>query len=473
MKLIFKEKNIAISLICLSLTLLIDIWLIFISTSSYEPWLHQLFLALVLAFFVDTFLLKNVHFKLFSIAYFFVAFSFIFHFGQLFVHVLTTNYQYVSSNHLLIYPPSINMIALMLSLNVIQIIVTIMILYGNNKTMYTCSKDYFLLTNRQIEVISWIILIITIPMKTNYTIASFAQFGNSGYSSIIKGYSGVFIQISNFAILGFTLLLLSKRNNRNKQRFILVMEILYMIWTMLSGGRFYALISIILLTYIFIKTGKKLNTKKYVSICLFTILLLQFISAITIARTQQNFGLETILAVASSVQSNLALRILDEFGSTVYTVIISIAEIPLKLNYHYGGSYLKAWLLCGLNVGGILDGVKDTIEYPLLFSRRYSFGGTYIGELYYNFGYLCLIVAPLLGLLVVKISKKFDDALENYDIMKITILIMPVYGLLGWVRGYFDGMTRSFVWGYFFVAIIGKFASLFCNNSHVKRKWHK
>lgn len=470
MKLVFKEKNIAISLICLSLTLLIDIWLMFVSTSTYESWLNQLFFALVFVFFVDTFLLRNVHFKLFSIAYFFVVLSFIFHFGQLFVHVLTSNYQYISSNHLLIYPPSINIIALMLSLNVIQIIVTTMLLCGNNKTTYKYSEEYFLLTDRQVEIISWIILIITIPMKTNYTLVSIAQFRNIGYSSIIKGYSGVFIQISNFVVLGFTLLLLSKRNNRTKQRFILIMEILYMIWTMLSGGRIYALLSITLLVYIFIKTGKKLNSKKYMSICVFTILLLQFISAITIARTQQNFGIGAIFAVSSNAQSSILLRLFDEFGSTIYTVIVSIAEIPSKLNYHYGGSYLKAWLLCGLNIGGILDGVKDAIEYPLLFSHRYSFGGSYIGELYYNFGYLCPIVAPLLGLLVVKISKKFDDALENYDMMKIAILIMPVYGLLGWVRGYFDGMTRSFVWGWSFIIITRKFALLFCNNSRVKYK---
>ena len=184
------------------------------------------------------------------------------------------------------------------------------------------------------------------------------------------------------------------------------------------------------------------------------VVFLQLITTISFIRTTHEFNIPNLIQYAFNPSNNFLLKMLDEFGGTVGTVIFTFDEVPRYLDFHNGQSYIKAWMLVGFNINGILNQISKEISYTLLFSNRFHLGGSYIGELYYNFGLFSYAFAPLVGLFIGKISEMSDYCLENKLVIEFAVLVMPVYGAISWVRGYFDSFTRSFVWGTVFILFL-------------------
>ena len=111
-------------------------------------------------------------------------------------------------------------------------------------------------------------------------------------------------------------------------------------------------------------------------------------------------------------------------------------------------------MLVGLNINGVLNQISKEIAYPVLFSRKFNLGGRYIGELYYNFGYFSYFFAPFVGVFIGKLSELSEYCLNNRLVVELALLVMPIYGSILWIRGYFDSFTRASVWGAIFILIL-------------------
>ena len=103
-----------------------------------------------------------------------------------------------------------------------------------------------------------------------------------------------------------------------------------------------------------------------------------------------------------------------------------------------------------------MDEVLSEVEYTRILQKQNSYGGSFIGELYYNFGYFGIAFAWLVGVFAQKISCMCDRYLYERRYIEYSLLIMPAYALLSWVRGYFDGFTRSTIWAAFIIIIVYK-----------------
>lgn len=431
-----------------------NLFLCIILNQKFEIWIKFLSVFSVFLFLIDTIFFIILGKKIFSVGYIFVALSFLFHMGQVILHAFFKDYNYISADFIKIYPEQLTKSALLFSLNIIQIVTFFILLSTYSKIKRERMNSKFnKISNTQLKLVGWIMCIITVPMKFKYIKAAIDIVQDETYvSSTVEGFSGVYIQISNFCIIAFVILLFAYSYNKVMQKIILFSSCLFFVWSMLSGGRIYGVISILILLLCYIRINDiKINFISITVMCFFMVVFLQLITTISFIRTTHEFNIPNLIQYAFNPSNNFLLKMLDEFGGTVGTVIFTFDEVPRYLDFHNGQSYIKAWMLVGFNINGILNQISKEISYTLLFSNRFHLGGSYIGELYYNFGFFSYAFAPLVGLFIGKISEMSDYCLENKLVIEFAVLVMPVYGAISWVRGYFDSFTRSFVWGTVFI----------------------
>lgn len=429
-------------------------------SNNFNGWISICAVLSVLYAFIylAEFLLLNK--KVVSIQFFFVILSLLFHFGHTILYSFAKSYHYISDQFLLIKSASITEHALLFSLTVIVIVSTTIIMFSDesySKENRTLDLTFIDISYNKFKFIGWIICVVTVPMKAAYIVSGINQVAQNTYvTSVIEGYSGVYLQISNFCVIGFAFLLFGYSYNKSACRLILLLEIVLLMLAMLSGGRIFSVICICILLICYLNIYKIKSVKTFIFIIILALLLLQVITTITSLRQTTNMMLGNVIRSMFD-DDNVIDKTLDEFGGTIYTVICTIEQVPSYLHYNLGRSYINSWLLVGFNVNGFLDSITNNVEYTLRFYNKYGFGGSYIGELYYNFGYFGLIFAPLIGVLTAKISDGLTKAIKEKRYIRAGYFIIPSYALLSWVRGYFNAFTRAIVWGSLMIYILSLF----------------
>lgn len=450
-------QKLKVSIIYITIFLCYNLVLHFIPSIRFETWVRTMAFLAIFLFLTDTIFFILLQNNIFSVSYIFVSLSFLFHMGQVILHAFFRNYNYIVTDFLKMYSKEITKSALLFSLNIIQIVTLFILLSTDSRKKRAKRKAKFHeINNEQLKLMGWIMCIITVPMKFFYILKAISIVQDDTYvSSTVPGFSGVYIQISNFCIIAFVVLLFAYSYNKVKQKIILYIGVIFYLWSMLSGGRMYGVTCIIILLLCHIRINNtKIKFKNFVLIAFFGILLLQLITAITYIRTTHSFNIINLVKYAFNPSNNFLLKVLDEFGGTVGTVIFTFDEVPNHLAFHKGYSYIKSWLFVGLNINGILDQISKEVAYTMLLSKKFNLGGSYIGELYYNFGDYSYFFAPFIGVAIGKISEVSEFCFNNKYAITFAVCVMPIYGLISWVRGYFDSFTRAFVWGIAFVMII-------------------
>lgn len=447
-------QKLKVSIIYIVIFLCYNLVLHFVPNTSFETWVKTLAVFSIFLFWTDTLFFVLLRKKIVSVAYIFVALSFLFHMGQVILHAFFKDYNYIVTDFLKMYPEELTKSALLFSINIIQIVVLFILLSTDSRKKREKRQPRFhKINNEQLKLIGWIMCIITIPMKFIYIKTAINIVRDDTYvSSTVPGFSGVYIQISNFCIIAFVVMLFAYSYNKVKQKIILCIGLLFFLWSMLSGGRMYGVTSILILLLCYVHlSSTKVRFNSVTIIVAFGILLLQIITSITYIRTTHNFNITSLVHYAFNPSNNFFLKVLDEFGGTQGTVIFTFDEVPRYLNFHKGKSYIKAWLLVGFNINGMLNQVSREIAYTMLLSKKFNLGGSYIGELYYNFGHFSYIFGAFIGVVIGKLSEISEYCLEKGLAIEFALIVMPIYSSISWIRGYFDSFPRAFVWGAIFV----------------------
>lgn len=458
---IIRLKNTKYAFLNLILAIIIGIIFQF-KDSDFQVWLTWFFVITIICLAKDTMLLLTSGYRLFSFAYIFIVCSYLFHFGRVLNNVVFPNGKHIDSDYLAFYSYDITENSLIFCLVIIELVVTGLLLFQKDEQTYT--HQTFLSSNISVahfKIAAWIITVIAVPLKYKQVTSQIALLRITGDYGQALGtnsgnYSGVYSQFANFVILGFAMLLLAYSYDRLKASIIFAGEAMFLVWMMLSGGKIYTVVSLIILLYIYHNKIHKISWKNFLLVIIVALVFMQLLGAITAARSKGAFDTSNIFQYMFSPQNNTIYRFLDEFGGTILTVIKAVDEIPQRIDFHFGLSYIQSFALIGLNINDSLTKIQLQIEYPRLFFRQYALGGTYIGELYYNFGYFSYMLAPLVGAFVGRISSAAEDCIERDDYIRFSYYIMPIYALLTWVRGYFSGFTRGTVWGAILIFVMTK-----------------
>jgi len=138
------------------------------------------------------------------------------------------------------------------------------------------------------------------------------------------------------------------------------------------------------------------------------------------------------------VDNNFIVDILQEMGSTQVDLILLYDNTPDKLPYAVGKSFLGSFM--SLVPGGelFISDMKNYVDLGSIlnnyFHKGESLGGSYIGELYYNFGYVAFLLAPIIGCVFMIIEVSISNA-KPRSIMSQAMSIYLLYICLIYIRG--------------------------------------
>ena len=131
------------------------------------------------------------------------------------------------------------------------------------------------------------------------------------------------------------------------------------------------------------------------------------------------------------------------------TVALTIKKVPSEVNLGYGSSYLNSILnLVDLNIGeSIVPNFAVFLDYPMI-------GGSYIGELFYNFHWFGLAFSPIIGILISIVSSKIENIKLSNKYYELGYYLPFMITSLWWIRDGIQYVVRNSLVGFIYYLII-------------------
>lgn len=417
-----------------------------IKVIEYQKWLQYMGWYIVFHMMSTFVCLHFAKIKIFTLSGFFLLFTYIFHFGQIIIRAIAPKYRFTIVEYANWLSMQEFKDTIELTLLVVTFVVVGMIITPQKKRVKNRYSKKNL--NANYKKMGWYILLISLPFKIMIDVKSMMISLQSGYISMLKmDISGIVYQISYFYIIGVVFLLIAYRKNTKKATTILIITVIYNIISMISGGRARAMINILLLVYIYFKLIKTLEFKQVVKFAVIGYIGILFYNGVTELRAEGTSSMYELLEVIFASKSNPIIKVMEEFGSTIYTVYQAMVFVPNKLDYSFGATYVYSLSQILVNVKGVLNEVTEAATFAKHITSGFPMGGSYIGELYYNFGYFSIVGGVVVGVFVNKISLAIERCIKYEKYYTFSYYIMLFTNIIWWVRSAFSDLTRGFVWG--------------------------
>ncbi|MFQ6794607.1 O-antigen polysaccharide polymerase Wzy [Thomasclavelia sp.] len=411
-----------------------------------------------------TFSIIKSNMKIFSISYIFVILTIITHLGHFFIYTFNIDadvpYYFDTFNNLEI--TDILEPGIFIS-TIIGLIIIGMIIGNNIRFKYEFNNK--MIPNDYFKIIGKVFIFIGIFFEIYVDYNLISSYLTGGYLATTQFVeSGIINTFSNFFKYGIIFLMIAYRKEKKKLTILYVLYNLFLIIPMFSGNRFNSILFIIVGAYVyFIILKTKISYIKIIKLLIFSLLLLAFLNIIADYR-QSNLSYSDVANnfIKYLTGNNIIFDAFGEFGVTFYSVYYSMLCIPLINPYGFGLTYITPIITVFPSVSGVFGLVDKYLLYTNNFPSYYraGLGGSYIGELYFNFGWYSLIFSLFIGIIIVWIEKKFIISAKNNNWISV-IKILPIFViLLMWIRGYFRDFVRVYVWNlvliYMIISVVNK-----------------
>lgn len=297
---------------------------------------------------------------------------------------------------------------------------------GTKKLNYTVTDKQLLYTGAFLFVIG---IIPKLTIDFNKLIIGLGHGYLEVYKIDMSGKGG----LSTFVYTGVICIMLAKRKNENFCRWLLLLTVIYEGVMMLSGGRYTSMAMIITICFIYIKYIGKINLKKIIIYLILGIFLLTLMNTIREVRVSAVSASLFVNEYFIQLKNNPFIGLVMEMGGTMKSLVLSIQYFPSYSDYAYGSTYYEAALstIPILSNSSFVDTNKLFFIYN--FPNSKSLGGSYLGEAYYNFGFLGIVFSYFLGLFIGKVGRVFEEKEFRCNV----ILFVPImmYSLM-YIRGY-------------------------------------
>ena len=446
------------------------IWILLSSSFlKYIIWIRVSALLILLMMVAVLIRLSNLNKTFFTLSSLFIVFLNIFHFGNIFIVMINPNYNFMVYS----FANRTTQLSSVIAAINFCVITTIFIYFGIlYQSSYHKIKNIpfkkFCLTLKELKVYSVIIILISFPIQMYIDINKLLLAFSSNYLATYNfTISGVLIQIGSFYIIGFVMLMIANKQN-SKSTIIYLFIILYQCINMLSGNRARQVLSILIISYIYFFLMKKIsftkkNIKKFILLIIPVYILINGIVNISSFRTDISSNPFAFIQSCIIPQKNIIIAILDEFGYTLYTVVLEMERLSgFGMGLTYVGSFMT-----------IFPTIFSFQEQVLSFSNfvahlKYGgIGGTIIGELYYNFSWLGSIFGCMIGFFIGWISMLFNTSYKDNRMFLFSFLIIPAISVLWWIRDSFLNIPRMVVYEIVFLFI------LFFLSKHITKFFNK
>lgn len=468
------QSNSLYKLLLLSITLILNITILFIASEMFENhWLTKMAILSIFQLIINIYSLYKLGERLFSLSVLFLLFSFVFHFGNIVVYGLNLENK-ITSNFASLVSNNYFRDAVEFALFVQSFIAfgMLLVFFFNKKNMGISNlakgddEKYLSI----IRTLGKILVLIGIGPTLYIDIGKLMLFFSSGYVSTYSLYqNGLLIILARLFKIGVFLLIIGNKNKRNIATTILVIMVSYQLLAMLSGNRGRAVVELLGLFYIYTNLVYKIKFKDILKYSVIAYIGVGLINALSKFRLTQSPDLEDLkVSLIDSFQTSPIISMLHEFGGTIITVWYSFLFFSGDEFIQYGTNYLLSLFTALPNVMGVLDPIHVKAVYVLKFPASYrSFlGGSYIGELYYSFKNLGIPFALIIGVFISFLSQKTYQTIvqKKYVLLSIFMIIFP--DILWWIRGYFIEIVRYPIW--ISLIIYGIYTYLKWSSNHIK-----
>lgn len=421
-----------------------------IKNNDFNNWIMSFFIVCILSLIVQICILKKLNIKLFSLTGMFLVFSYLFHFGQ--VPLYCINYDFKILNLLTWGGSTLLCKALEYSLFICLMMFVGVILTAKKtyigKASLNVNTDLQLSDTNNLKRIGFVLLALTLPIELYLKILLFVKGTTYGYLQVFSNpASGVSTYFGSLYLVAVFLLMIAYKDKIIIAKAIYILTFLLNSIYMLSGSRSTPLITILIISFFYIRCVSKFSFKLVLKVVIGGLLLLFLLNVIRDFRTEgiNNFN------IFRNYNNNIFLSFFEEMGSTLYSVIIPIKNVSEPA---LGATYLKAFSEILINFGGTLNNWVYSSRYMNNFYGLSGYGGSFIGELYYNFLQYGIFVSPLIGIFINSISNKIEKSIELEKYYDIAMLFPVFSAAIWWNRDYFASFIRPLFWTYFIIWLL-------------------
>ncbi|MEK4129135.1 O-antigen polymerase [Solibacillus sp. FSL W8-0474] len=441
--------------IMISINILLITVAVYIKDYSFQKWVFLFAAISIIQFIINIFTLRKLEGKLFSLTILFFIFSFITHLGIVIIFGFDIDID-LPWNPLLTISMTMFKDASLFSLCSHLFLTLGMSLILRNKPKISFSKPidnesgiYQLFLTKNIGAI--FVLFGLLPMLY-IDFSKIIVYLNGNYLDTFQlGLPGFLYIMSSFFDIGIIMVIIGNKRDEKKVLLILFLTTIYKGILMFTGGRGEPILYLLTLYFIyfnFIKTVK-LKPLQIFSNLILIYTMGFFITFISQIRMMSINSIDTYMELFKSSFIDFSpFSIIAEFGSTIITLGIAMDYFSNINDFQYGLNYLYALLNIFPNLGGILDFTvsKSIYIYNFPIHLRTFLGGSYLGEIFYSFGYFGMIFTGFIGMAISYISLKLNEFFIKQKYIKLSILLILFPNILWWTRAYFVDMVRDFVW---------------------------
>lgn len=410
---------------------------------------------LVMCLQIVTFKICDI--PLISFYAFFVVLLYLFHFGQLFCMPLVDDSMF----------SVINMIRYRMGDGVAAqktIIISAMSINGvfmgglltknlsNNLNLRDNEKNednvYFLRVCYSFAKISFLI---SFPFRLYIDIRQFIEAFSGGYSSAREiTVSGVISCIAGFWYVSVALFAICIKSSRTR-RIVTYSCLMYMFITMLSGGRGHQLVNIIgILVVLYYRNKTRIKPSTVIKYSTLGFVVLTLLNVILIARResiQYLFG-NFSLILSTAIKNNVVIQTLTEMGATIRTPYLVVFGKGNLFNPFFGETFFRSLLACIPGIDYFIPNTQSAIFSRALNSAYHitGLGGSFVGEMYYDFGGLYWLFSIIVGYIHCSLSSKTIQCIKNNKYREICLYLPFLIYSLWWTRDTFCGLARSVIW---------------------------
>jgi hypothetical protein len=407
-------------------------------------------------------ILKLYKDSIFSTTVIFLLLSYVFHFGQAIIIAYGFNDIYAHRSILAITSSNSFLRAMYFAM-ISHYFITVGMVWSktSSKSLFVINDNENCMLNR-LKVIAILVLTVTIIPLIYLDLLKIFAVKSSGYVSTYETYTTGINKylhlIAQFARPAITLLFISQKNHMKKANIIFGISSLYFILMMLSGDRGTNVIYLLTNIFVYYKIIRKLKTKNVLIVAILGYFFMGFISTISILRDTYQISIEGLIYYFKYRSSDgIIYSVLREFGFTIKTLIYSIDFTSASSDYNYGMTYISSWMNLSPKLPlSIINNFSTDFTFVKSFPFVYqeSLGGSYLGELFYNFGWVGSVLSFFVGRLIGNFDNFIENSIKNKNWVEFSILMILFPNILLWVRGYFVELIFRIFWLGSFVLLV-------------------
>jgi hypothetical protein len=389
-----------------------------------------------------------------SFFYAFIVFYYLFHFGQIVMMGLFPDYHYDYLNYVEYYMTAHSVLDKTMELCIVSInAFFIGGLLVNPSKIYISSR-WVKLGSTQVIRRAFFLLLPFRVLVDGVQITAAMMFGYYGAIKASQMLPGIIASLGNMWYALVPLFYLTLDNKQNKRKFILLI-LVYLGIAMLTGNRGHQFVCLASLMIVTLATERI----RFRTLLKYGIVVIAGLFFIDIIYEMRETSISAFLAnplsfTASTDKSNIILETIGTFGETIYTPYLVVDGCDSVYHTWFGEAFVKS--LAGVipDVFGWLKEINNEAIFPKNLGTQAAIGGSFSGEMYYNFKNWYPLMSAFFGYIYCKLStiayqsikiRKYQEA-----IMAIAICSLSLW----WVRDAIGNLTRQIVWLYWILLLL-------------------